>query len=60
MSISYAKLRKMLTNKKINKTQLHEATHINTNVVAKMSKNEAVFMDILSKNVLFWNVILET
>ena len=46
---SYAKLWKLMIDKKINKTQLREKTQISTNVVAKMGKNEPVSMETLGK-----------
>lgn len=47
--LSYAKLWKLMIDKNINKTQLKEMAHISTNAVAKMSKNEPVSLDTLSK-----------
>ncbi|NSK33438.1 helix-turn-helix transcriptional regulator [Blautia schinkii] len=46
---SYAKLWKLMIDKKINKTQLREKAQISTNVVAKMGKNEPVSMETLGK-----------
>ena len=46
---SYAKLWKLMIDKKINKTQLREKAQISTNVVAKMGKNEPVSMETLVK-----------
>ena len=47
--LSYSKLWKMMVEKKINKTQLHDMANISTNAVAKMSKNKAVSLDTLGK-----------
>lgn len=47
--LSYAKLWKLMIDKNINKTQLKEMANISTNAVAKMSKNEPVSLDTLSK-----------
>ena len=47
--VSYAKLWKLLVDKKINKTQLKDLAHISTNAVAKMSKNESVSLETLAK-----------
>lgn len=49
MQISYSKLWKLLIDKNINKTQLHEMTGVSTNAVAKLSKNEPVSLETLSK-----------
>lgn len=47
--ISYAKLWKLMIDKKMNKTQLKEKAKISTNAVAKMGKNEPVSMETLGK-----------
>ncbi len=47
--LSYSKLWKLMLDKNINKTQLHEMAKISTNAVAKMSKNEPVSLDTLGK-----------
>ena len=47
--ISYCKLWKLLVEKDINKTQLHEMAHISTNAVAKMGRNEPVSLDTIGK-----------
>lgn len=49
MAISYAKLWKLLIDKKMNKSQLKTAAHISTNAVAKLGKNEAVSLETLEK-----------
>lgn len=49
VAISYSRLWKLLIDKKINKTQLKEKAGISTNAVAKLSKNEPVSMETLSK-----------
>ena len=47
--ICYNKLWKLMIDKKMNKTQLHEKAQISTNAVAKMSKNEYVSLDTIVK-----------
>ena len=47
--LSYSKLWKLMIEKEINKTQLHDLANISTNAVAKMSKNKAVSLDTLGK-----------
>ena len=47
--LSYSKLWKLMIEKEINKTQLHDMANISTNAVAKMSKNKAVSLDTLGK-----------
>lgn len=47
--LSYSRLWKMMIEKDINKTQLHELAHISTNAVAKMSRNEPVSLETLGK-----------
>lgn len=42
MAVSYNKLWKLLIDKNINKTQLHEKAKISTNAIAKLGKNETV------------------
>lgn len=49
MSISYDKLWKMLIDKKMNKTDLKEASSISFNVLAKMGKSESISMESLRK-----------
>lgn len=49
MPISYDKLWKMLIDKKMNKTDLKEASGISFNVLAKMGKNESISMESLEK-----------
>lgn len=49
MKVSYARLWKLLIDKKINKTQLKELAGINSNCIAKMGKDEPVHMEILMK-----------
>ena len=43
--LNYNKLWKLMIDKKMNKTQLHEST----NAVAKMSRNEKVSLETLAK-----------
>jgi DNA (cytosine-5)-methyltransferase 1 len=45
MAISYDKLRKLLIDRKMNRTDLKEAVGISFNVLAKMGKVEMVSMD---------------
>lgn len=47
--ISYDKLWKLLIDKKMNRTDLKDASGISFNVLAKMGKNEFVSMESLSK-----------
>lgn len=49
MSISYDKLWKLLIDKKMNRTDLKDASGISFNVLAKMGKNEFVSMESLVK-----------
>ena len=45
MSVSYAKLWKLLVDKRMNKSQLRDAAGISTNAVAKLGKNETVSLE---------------
>ncbi len=47
--ISYDKLWKLLIDKKMNRTELREATGLSFNVIAKMGKRETVSMESLLK-----------
>ena len=47
--LSYNKLWKLMVDKNLNKTQLHEKARISTNAVAKMSRNETVSLETLAK-----------
>ena len=49
MAISYDKLWKLLIDKKMNRTDLKEASGISFNVLAKLGKDETVSMDSLLK-----------
>ena len=49
MEISYAKLWKLMIDKKINKTQLSEKAGITTNAMAKLGRNESVQVETLAK-----------
>ena len=49
MPISYDKLWKLLIDKKMNRTDLKDASGISFNVLAKMGKNEGVNTDVLCK-----------
>ena len=49
MAISYDKLWKLLIDKKMNRTDLKEASGISFNVLAKLGKGETVSMDSLLK-----------
>ena len=49
MSVSYAKLWKLLVDKRMNKSQLRDAAGISTNAVAKLGKNETVALETLEK-----------
>lgn len=45
MPISYDKLWKLLIDKKMNRTELKDASGISFNVLAKMGRNEFVSME---------------
>jgi len=45
MRISYNKLWKLMIDLNMNKTQLRREAGLSTNIIAKLSKNEAVSMD---------------
>lgn len=47
--LNYNKLWKLMIDKNMNKTQLHEKAQISTNAVAKMSRNEKVSIETLAK-----------
>ena len=49
MAVNYNKLWKQLIDKKMNKTQLRAAAHISTNAVAKLGRNESVYVETLEK-----------
>lgn len=49
MSISYDKLWKLLIDKKMNRTELKDASGISFNVLAKMGKNESGNADFFGK-----------
>lgn len=49
MTISYNKLWKLLIDKKMTKTDLRLKTNIATSTLAKLSKDEQVSLDVLSK-----------
>ena len=49
MPISYDKLWKLLIDKKMNRTDLKDASGISFNVLAKMGKSEAISMESLYK-----------
>lgn len=49
MQVSYNNLWKLLIDKNINKTQLHETAKVSTNAVAKLGRNESVSLETLSK-----------
>lgn len=49
MAINYNKLWKILIDKKMKKTELRDAAHISTNVLAKMGRDEPVSIDSLEK-----------
>ncbi len=49
MARSYNKLWKLMIDKKMNKTQLHEAAKISTNAMAKIAKDESVPLETLEK-----------
>lgn len=49
MNINYNKLWKLMIDQNMNKTQLKNAAHLSTNVIAKLGKNEAVSIDTIGK-----------
>ena len=49
MSLSYNKLWKLLIDKNINKTQLHERVGISKSTITKLAKGENVNTEILEK-----------
>lgn len=49
MALCYNKLWKLLIDKKINKTQLHELTGLSQSTITKLAKNENVNTDVLQK-----------
>lgn len=48
-TVSYDKLWKLLIDKKMNRTELREATGLSFNVIAKLGKCETVSMESLIK-----------
>lgn len=49
MEVSYNKLWKLMIDRNMNKSELRELTGIGTNTLAKLSKNQAVSMEVLMK-----------
>ena len=49
MTVSYDKLCKLLIDKKMNRTDLRNASGVSFNVLAKMSRNEFVSLESLCK-----------
>lgn len=49
MKYSYNKLWKLLIDKKITKTEMRLQTGISTNMLAKMGRDEAVTMEVITK-----------
>ena len=49
MEVSYNKLWKLMIDRGMNKSELRELTGIGTNTLAKLSKNQAVSMEVLMK-----------
>ncbi len=49
MVISYIKLWKLLLDKKLKKTDLLQIADISTTTLAKLSKNQLVSMDVMSR-----------
>ena len=47
MAMSYNKLWKLLIDHKMNKSDLGKAAKMSPNTIAKLGKNETVFLDIL-------------
>lgn len=55
MTVSYAKLWKLLIDREMNKTQLRKKANISTNAMAKLGKNEDVRVGVLVKICLALN-----
>lgn len=49
MAMNYDKLWKMLIDKKMNRTELHEQAHVSTNAIATMGKSGDVSTKVLDK-----------
>ena len=49
MAVCYDRLWKLLNDKKMNRTELKEASGISFNVLARLGKNEAVSLDSIAK-----------
>ena len=49
MEVSYNKLWKLMIDRGMKKSELRELTGIGTNTLAKLSKNQAVSMEVLMK-----------
>ena len=49
MAMNYDKLWKMLIDKKMNRTELHEQAHVSTNAIATMGKGGDVSTKVLVK-----------
>lgn len=49
MPISYDKLWKLLIDRKMNRTELKDASGVSFNIIAKMGRNEYVSMESLCK-----------
>ena len=49
MAVSYARLWKLLIDRKMNKTQLCEKAKISTNAMAKLGRNEDVRVEVLNR-----------
>ena len=59
MYVDYSKLWKLLSDCRMNKTQLKKVSGISYNVLAKLSRNEFVSMESLFRICLALNVISE-
>lgn len=49
MTYNYNRLRKLLIDKRMTKTEMRKHAGISTNILAKMGKDEPVAMDTLAK-----------
>ena len=49
MAYSYTNLWKLLIERKMTKSDLKEKTHLTSTTIAKMGKDQAVSMDVLSR-----------
>ena len=60
MAVSYDKLWELLVEKKMNRTELKEASGISFNVLARMGKNEPISLESMEKFLLRDNVKIKS